>query len=75
MDALRLYNIEMKCDAKLIVVGMTSAGFSIADPACPNALDVVGFDANVPELIHSFVTGKRDLKCDVCDDCVAKRKK
>merc|ERR1712013_237392 len=27
MDALRLYNIEMKCDAKLIVVGMTSAGF------------------------------------------------
>merc|ERR1711953_547545 len=31
MDALRLYNIEMKKDAKLIVMGMSSAGFTIAD--------------------------------------------
>lgn len=55
-EALREYRrysgIE---DAKLIVVGMTSTGFSIADPDDPNMLDVVGFDTSAPAVISSFL--------------------
>ena len=54
-------------------MGMSSAGFTIADPECPNALDIIGFDANVPELINNFVTGNKDMKCDVCEDCVKRK--
>ena len=41
----------MGIPAKLVVVGMVSNGFSIADPHDPGTLDVVGFDAAVPQLI------------------------
>ena len=44
-------------DAKLVVVGMTATQFSIADPADPGMLDVVGFDAAAPEIISQFVRG------------------
>lgn len=55
-QALRMYREKMnKPNAKLIVVGMTATQFSIADPKDPNSLDVVGFDASVPEVIRSFV--------------------
>lgn len=40
--------------AKLIVVGMTSNGFSIADPNDPGMLDVVGFDSSVPQAMSEF---------------------
>jgi 60 kDa SS-A/Ro ribonucleoprotein len=40
--------------AKLVVVAMTSNGFSIADPNDGGMLDVVGFDAATPEVISSF---------------------
>lgn len=43
-----------KPGAKLIVIGMTSNGFSIANPDDPNMLDIVGFDANIPALIADF---------------------
>jgi 60 kDa SS-A/Ro ribonucleoprotein len=42
--------------AKLIVVAMTSNGFTIADPNDAGMLDVVGFDAGVPGVIREFVT-------------------
>ena len=45
-------------DAKLIVVGMTSTNFTIADSTDPGMLDVVGFDSAVPELIRNFVMGQ-----------------
>ena len=45
-------------DAKLIVVGMASNGFSIADPADPGMLDVVGFDASAPQVMASFAAGR-----------------
>lgn len=57
MEALRRYRKEMGIDAKLVVVGMTSNGFSIADPADGGAMDVVGFDASTPSVISSFVRG------------------
>lgn len=45
-------------DAKLIVVGMASNGFSIADPDDPGMLDVVGFDAAAPQVMADFAAGR-----------------
>jgi 60 kDa SS-A/Ro ribonucleoprotein len=39
------------------VVGMTSNGFSIADPTDGGMLDVVGFDTATPQLIAEFARG------------------
>jgi 60 kDa SS-A/Ro ribonucleoprotein len=44
-------------NARLVVVGMVSNGFSIADPTDPGMLDVVGFDTATPQLIAQFVRG------------------
>jgi 60 kDa SS-A/Ro ribonucleoprotein len=52
--ALEQYRQRMSRTAKLIVVGMTSTGFSIADPNDPYMLDVVGFDTAVPALMADF---------------------
>lgn len=49
------YRNKMKIDAKLIVVGMTSTGFSIADPNDPGMLDLVGFDSSAPMVMADFV--------------------
>jgi 60 kDa SS-A/Ro ribonucleoprotein len=43
--------------AKMVVVGMISNGFSIADPNDPGMLDVVGFDTATPNLISAFAEG------------------
>lgn len=59
VEALRRYREKSGIhDAKLIVVGMTSTGFSIADPNDPWMLDVVGFDASAPSVIANFIAGK-----------------
>ena len=52
--ALELYRQQMVKDAKLIVVGMDSNGFSIADPNDAGMLDVVGFDSATPALMADF---------------------
>jgi 60 kDa SS-A/Ro ribonucleoprotein len=52
--ALQDYRNKMKIDAKLIVVGMTSTGFSIADPQDAGMLDLVGFDASGPAVMADF---------------------
>lgn len=41
--------------AKLVVVGMVSNGFSIADPNDGGMLDVVGFDTATPNIISDFM--------------------
>jgi 60 kDa SS-A/Ro ribonucleoprotein len=56
-QALREYRERMGIPAKLVVVGMTSNGFSIADPNDSGMLDVVGFDTATPELISGFAGG------------------
>ena len=56
-EALREYRRASGIDARLIVVGMVSNGFSIADPADPGMLDVVGFDTATPQLIADFAGG------------------
>lgn len=45
-------------DAKMIVVGMVSNEFSIADPTDPNMLDVVGFDSSAPAVMNAFIRGE-----------------
>lgn len=56
-QALRQYRERLGIPAKLIVVGMTSNGFSIADPNDAGMLDVVGFDTATPNLISEFIGG------------------
>lgn len=53
-QALRRYRDVMGIPAKLIVVGMVSNGFTIADPNDAGMLDVVGFDTAAPALIADF---------------------
>jgi len=54
-QALRQYRERTGIPAKLIVVGMVSNGFSIADPKDGGMLDVVGFDTTVPQAMARFV--------------------
>ena len=54
-QALRQYRGGFVEDAKAVVVGMTSNGFSFADPADRGMLDVVGFDTTAPAVIADFI--------------------
>ena len=54
-QALDAYRQKMGIDAKLVVVGMTATGFSIANPDDIGTLDVVGFDTATPNIISDFV--------------------
>lgn len=57
VQALEQYSNKMGIKSKLIVVGMTSNGFTIADPKNPLMLDIVGFDTNTPSVISEFTAG------------------
>jgi 60 kDa SS-A/Ro ribonucleoprotein len=56
VQALRAYRQKMGIGAKLVVIGMVSNGFSIADPEDGGMLDVVGFDTATPSIIADFAT-------------------
>jgi 60 kDa SS-A/Ro ribonucleoprotein len=56
-QALQEYRRQTGIPAKLIVVGMLSNGFSIADPEDGGMLDVVGFDTATPQVMADFVVG------------------
>jgi len=53
-QALRAYRDARGIPAKLVVVGMTSNGFSVADPNDAGMVDVVGFDTSTPPVIADF---------------------
>jgi 60 kDa SS-A/Ro ribonucleoprotein len=57
VQALRAYRRASGIDARIVVVGMVSNGFSIADPQDPGMLDVVGFDTATPQLVSDFARG------------------
>ncbi len=57
VEALRQYRERTGIAAKLVVVGLVSNGFSIADPEDAGMLDVVGFDNAAPALIADFLRG------------------
>jgi 60 kDa SS-A/Ro ribonucleoprotein len=53
-QALRMYRERTGIPAKLVVVGMVSNGFTIADPNDAGMLDVVGMDTATPQVIGQF---------------------
>ena len=55
-QALAAYRQIMGIGAKLVVIGMVSNGFTIADPNDAGMLDVVGFDTATPSIITDFAT-------------------
>jgi len=55
--ALQAYRAAFNAKAKLVVVGMTSTGFTIADPSDAGMMDVVGFDTAAPQAISQFAKG------------------
>jgi 60 kDa SS-A/Ro ribonucleoprotein len=57
VQALRQYRAKMGIGARLVVIGMVSNDFSIADPQDGGMLDVVGFDTSTPSIIADFATG------------------
>ena len=54
-QALRQHRERTGSAAKLVVVGLVSNGFSIADPGDAGMLDVVGFAAAAPAVIADFI--------------------
>lgn len=56
-EALKRYRKETGIEARLVVVGMTATGFTIADPSDSGTLDVVGFDTATPNVISDFSAG------------------
>lgn len=56
-QALENYRQAMGIPARLAVVGMTSTGFSIANPRDAGMLDLVGFDTAAPALLTGFSKG------------------
>lgn len=58
VQALRDYRDMMGIAAQLVVVGMTSNSFTIADPNDSAMLDVVGFDSAAPGVIADFARGQ-----------------
>ena len=54
-QALNKYREKMGRPAKLIVVGMCSNGFTIADPNDSGMLDCVGFDTSTPAVMADFI--------------------
>jgi 60 kDa SS-A/Ro ribonucleoprotein len=54
MQALREYRQKTGIPAKLVVVGLVSNEFTVADPLDGGCLDVVGFDTDAPGLIADF---------------------
>lgn len=56
-QALKAYREQTGIKAAEVVIGMTASPFTIADPLDPLTLDVVGFDASVPQAIQEFLRG------------------
>lgn len=54
-QTLQQYRNKMGINAKLIVCGLMANDFTIADPNDAGMMDVVGFDANVPQVMAEFV--------------------
>lgn len=57
-QALKEYRQKMGIPARLVVVGMSSTGFSIADPSDSGMLDMVGFDSSAPGILADFSAGR-----------------
>lgn len=56
-QTLQKYRNQINKNAKLVVMAVTSTGFTIADPQDRGMLDVVGFDSNAPKVVADFSRG------------------
>lgn len=56
--AIRQYRTKTGIPARMATIGVTSTGFSIADPKDPMMLDVVGLTPDMPSILASFVKGE-----------------
>ncbi|XP_048846006.1 60 kDa SS-A/Ro ribonucleoprotein [Brienomyrus brachyistius] len=54
-EALRMHRYRMGLSSKLIVCGLTSNGFSIADPEDRGMMDISGFDSGALLVIQNFI--------------------
>lgn len=52
---LEAYRESMSINSKLVVVGMTSTNFTIADQLDPFQIDVAGISSGTPSMISSFI--------------------
>jgi len=57
VQALARYRERTGIPARLVVIGMLSNGFTIADPNDPGMLDIVGFDTATPDVVSGFAAG------------------
>lgn len=57
-QALQQYRQKTGINAKLVVVGMATTGFTIADPSDVGMMDVCGFDTATPQIIADFSVGR-----------------
>lgn len=51
---LKKFRQQVNPKAKLVVIGLTATGFTLADPSDGGMLDIVGFDSSAPSLIAEF---------------------
>ncbi|MEO8609723.1 MAG: TROVE domain-containing protein [Chloroflexota bacterium] len=58
VQALQKYRDKTGIPAQLIVVGMVSNKFTIADPNDAGMLDVSGFDSATPQVLSDFARGE-----------------
>lgn len=59
-QALQSYREKTGIAAKLIVIGMTSTEFSIADPNDAGMMDIVGFDTSAPKIMSDFISHNKE---------------
>jgi 60 kDa SS-A/Ro ribonucleoprotein len=57
-QALQTYRERSGINARSVVCGMVSNGFTVADPRDVGQMDVVGFDTATPGLIADFAAGR-----------------
>jgi 60 kDa SS-A/Ro ribonucleoprotein len=55
VQALEAYRRSVSPAARVVVVSMTAAGYSIGDPRDEGVLNVAGLDASLPTLITGFI--------------------
>jgi 60 kDa SS-A/Ro ribonucleoprotein len=54
-EALRQYRDRINPEARQVVTAFVASKKTIADPNDPRSLDIVGFDASVPQIVAAFV--------------------
>ena len=67
-EALKQYRQQMGIPAKLVVAGMVSNQFTIADPEDAGMMDIVGFDSAGPALIADFINDGANCQAETGDE-------